>query len=235
MKNVVITGCSSGIGEGTAVYLVENYEVLVIGIARNEEKLNRISEKLSSVSHKGRFVPLPFDLSDIDGFPKLLQDVSNYAREIHTLINNAGAIVNKEYADISPGDFSHVMSTNFKTPFFLIQSFLPLFSKPAHIVNITSMGGFQGSVKFPGLSVYSASKAALSCLTECLATELSDSEIFVNAVAPGAVQTEMLSKVFPGYQAPLTPEQIGEFVGYFALHGHNYFNGKIIPVSLSTP
>jgi NAD(P)-dependent dehydrogenase (short-subunit alcohol dehydrogenase family) len=97
------------------------------------------------------------------------------------------------------------------------------------------MGGVQGSSKFPGLSAYSSSKSALSGLTECLAEELKTKNIAVNCLALGAVQTEMLAKAFPGYKAPVTPSQMAEFICDFALKGQHFFNGKIIPVSSSTP
>jgi len=97
------------------------------------------------------------------------------------------------------------------------------------------MGGFQGSVKFKGLSYYSASKAAIACLTECLATEFADSGISVNCLALGAVQTEMLNEAFPGYKAPVDSLQMAEYITDFALRGHKVFNGKILPVAMSTP
>jgi NAD(P)-dependent dehydrogenase (short-subunit alcohol dehydrogenase family) len=97
------------------------------------------------------------------------------------------------------------------------------------------MGGFQGSAKFKGLSAYSSSKSALAGLTECLAEELKEKNIAVNCLAIGAVQTEMLNKAFPGYQAPLKANEMAAFISEFAVNGHKYFNGKIIPVSSSTP
>ena len=105
----------------------------------------------------------------------------------------------------------------------------------SHIVNIGSMGGFQGSAKFKGLSLYSAAKGAVAVLTESMAEEFKERGIKVNALALGAVQTEMLASAFPGYKAPLTAGQMAEFIADFALNGHKYFNGKILPVSLSTP
>jgi short-subunit dehydrogenase len=119
----------------------------------------------------------------------------------------------------------------------LIQLLLPLMNKKnkSHILNIGSMGGFQGSSKFAGLSAYSSSKASLSVLTECLAEEFKTKNISVNCLALGAVQTEMLNLAFPGYKAPLTSKQMAKFICHFALTGHEYFNGKIIPVSSSTP
>jgi len=112
---------------------------------------------------------------------------------------------------------------------------LPYFSENSHIVNIGSMGGYQGSAKFKGLSLYSSSKGALAILTECLAEELKDRKIFVNCLALGSAQTEMLSQAFPGYQAPLTAREMAEFIVDFSARGHRWFNGKVLPVSLSTP
>jgi NAD(P)-dependent dehydrogenase (short-subunit alcohol dehydrogenase family) len=107
--------------------------------------------------------------------------------------------------------------------------------KGSHIVNISSMGGFQGSSKFNGLSYYSASKAALTCLSECLSTEFMESGISVNCLALGAVQTEMFDEAFPGYSAPVSAKDMAEYISDFALHGHKFFNGKIIPVAINNP
>ena len=117
----------------------------------------------------------------------------------------------------------------------LSQELLPLFEPQAHIVNISSMGGYQGSVKFPGLSLYSASKGALAILSECMAEELKDHHISVNCLALGAARTEMLAEAFPGYEAPISAADMAEYIADFALNGHRYYNGKILPLSLSTP
>ena len=107
--------------------------------------------------------------------------------------------------------------------------------KDAHIVNIGSMGGFQGSSKFPGLSAYSASKAALHTLTECLAQEFTEQGIKVNCLALGSAQTEMLEKAFPGYESPVMAFEMGKYIADFALTGHRFFNGKVLPVAVTTP
>jgi NAD(P)-dependent dehydrogenase (short-subunit alcohol dehydrogenase family) len=97
------------------------------------------------------------------------------------------------------------------------------------------MGGFQGSAKFKGLSLYSASKGALAILTECMAEEFKEKNINVNCLALGSVQTEMLAKAFPGYKAQSSPAEMAEFIANFALNAYKQINGKIIPVSASTP
>jgi NAD(P)-dependent dehydrogenase (short-subunit alcohol dehydrogenase family) len=106
---------------------------------------------------------------------------------------------------------------------------------PAHIVHIGSMGGFQDSAKFPGLVAYSSSKAALACVAQCLAEEFKDIGIRSNCLALGAVDTDMLRAAFPGYQAPVSAQAMGSYVADFALNGHNLFNGKVLPVGVTTP
>jgi NAD(P)-dependent dehydrogenase (short-subunit alcohol dehydrogenase family) len=144
---------------------------------------------------------------------------------------------NKAFDKIDYKELEIVYKVNVFAPFYLIQQLIHHLGRhsKAHVVNISSMGGFQGSAKFPGLSAYSSSKAAISGLTECLAEEFKDKNISVNCLAIGAVQTEMLDEAFPGYQAPLKPKEMAEYIYDFSLKGHKYFNGKILPVSSTTP
>ena len=104
-----------------------------------------------------------------------------------------------------------------------------------HIVNISSMAGYQGSSKFPGLVYYSSSKAALAGLTECLSSEFVNSRIYFNCLAIGSVSTAMFAKAFPGVRARFTPVMMAEYIVNFARTGHKYFRGKVIPVSISVP
>ena len=117
----------------------------------------------------------------------------------------------------------------------LTRQILPYMGKGGHIVNISSMGGVQGSMKFAGLSAYSSSKGALITLTELLAEEYKDSGIAFNVLALGAVQTEMLAEAFPGYEAPMSSENMASYILDFALNGNKYYNGKLLQVSNSTP
>ena len=117
----------------------------------------------------------------------------------------------------------------------LTRDLLPHFSNDAHIVNISSVGGVQGSVKFPGLSVYSSSKGAISILTECLAEEIKENSIRFNALALGAVQTEMLREAFPDYEANISSKEMANYIYRFATQDGKFFNGKILTVSSSNP
>ena len=134
-------------------------------------------------------------------------------------------------------EITAMIAVNYLSPVLLIQKLIERMGgkQPTHVVNIGSMGGFQGSSKFPGLSVYSSSKAALASLTECLAEEYKGRNIFFNCLALGAVQTEMLEQAFPGYKALVEPDEMAKYIVDFAINGYRFFNGKIIPLSVSTP
>lgn len=232
--NIVITGASSGVGRETVKILAGNPGNRLIVIARNGMKIQALSGECNIKRQETVVQPLQFDLATGD-MESLAHQINRQLGKVDILINNAGAMLNKPLGMITAPEIEEVFSVNVKAPMLLIQALLPLMKPGSHIVNIGSMGGVQGSVKFPGLSAYSASKGALAVLTECLAEELKDRQIAVNCLAFGAVQTEMLAKAFPGYEAPVSAGKMAEFVADFALNGNRYFNGKILPVSLSTP
>lgn len=232
MKNIVITGASGGIGKALAFQFLRDQENRVFLISRNKTKLESLFQELPGL--ESRMIILPFDLRG-DDYSPVFDVISHITNTVDVLVNNAGALVNKPFDEITYSDFEKIVNTNFRGPFFLIQKLLPLLNKGSHIVNISSMGGFQGSLKFIGLSLYSSSKGALSTLTEVLAAELHERGISVNCLAIGSVQTEMLEQAFPGYKAPINPDSIAHFIYWFACNAHTWMNGKVIPVSLSTP
>ena len=228
---VLITGASKGIGFEMVKRFSESPDTLVIAISRNLDALTKFVNQKNTHA----VLPVKADITNPADQKKIIKTLKTLNLKVDVLINNAGEIVNKPFEKITVKEIQSVYNTNVFAPFTLIQTLLPFFNKKAHVVNISSMGGFQGSAKFSGLSAYSSSKAALCGLTECLAEELKPKNISVNCLAIGTVQTEMLSKAFPGYKAPLKADQMAAFICNFALTGHTYFNGKIIPVSSSTP
>ncbi len=231
MEKILISGGSSGIG----LALVNKFVAMgceVFTFARSREKLNRLYT--APVQSKDLLHTSVFDLQTGD-FSLLSEEIKAVMGNIDRIIINAGMLVNKPFLKLTKAEVEDTFRVNVITVFSLIQNLFPLILPGAHIVNITSMSGFQGSVKFTGLSAYSASKGALAILTESMALELAEYNIKVNALALGAVQTEMLTTAFPDFKAPLTPNEITDFITEFTLNGHRYFNGKILPVSLSTP
>jgi len=231
--NIIITGASRGIGYHIVKNLIADNTTSnkVFAISRNIDELKSLATKHNNL------IPVKCNINSETEIERLNSIVKSHVDHIDILINNAAAIVNKEFTQITGDEIDYVFSANFKAPFMMIKQFLPMLKakSTAHVINISSMGGFQGAQKFPGLSVYSSSKAALSCLTECLAEELKHTGISINALCIGAVQTEMLSEAFPGYVAPVTAVQMAEFICNFAFKIHKMMNGKIIPVALSTP
>lgn len=227
--NIIVTGASRGIGYQTAKRLaIEGHSV--IGTARSVQPLQKLKNKVPAKIHV-----FPADLTDDERVAELVEFVKNTFSKVHVLVNNAGGLINKPFEELELGEWKALMESNLYSAVRLIKFLLPYFSEPSHIVNISSMGGFQGSSKYPGLSAYSVSKGALSILTECLAAELSGKNIRVNALCLGAVQTEMLQEAFPGFDAPLTAEEMGRYLADFAVNGSAYFNGKILPVARSNP
>lgn len=222
--NVVITGASRGIGfELTKLFSEKGHTVLAL--ARDVTNLSNLN--LSKV------IPFAFDLLQ-DDYSPLLRQIESWSG-IDVIINNAGALVNKPFAEITNKELIDIYQINVFSPFRLVRDLLPYMSPDAHTVNISSIGGVQGSVKFPGLSAYSSSKGALSVLTECLAQEFSETNLRFNALALGSVQTEMLEEAFPGYKAQVSPEQMASYIYRFAVLDKDLYNGKVLSVSFSTP
>lgn len=227
MKTVLITGAGRGIGFELTKHFISQEGFYVIALSRNISALQEImSSKLKAIS---------FDLttSDFSSLVQALDDIDS----VDILINNAGLLINKSFSDLTQTEWQQSMDVNVFGPVKLIQNLLPKLKKAgnAHVLNISSMGGFQGASKFPGLSAYSSSKAALACLTECLSEEYKNEGVAFNCLSLGAVNTDMLQQAFPGYKAPLESHEIADFIFYFSTKGHRFLNGKNIPVSLHNP
>ena len=176
------------------------------------------------------------DITDPDAIKKVPTFLKKKGwKHVDVLINNSGYLVNKPFSELSLEDFKQSYDVNVFGVFSLTQAVLPFFKKSSHVVNISSMGGVQGSAKFPGLAAYSSSKGALITLTELLAEEFKQTGPSFNVLALGAVQTEMLEEAFPGYKAPLTAVQMAQYIIDFSLTGNTFYNGKVLEVSSSTP
>ena len=230
--NIVVTGASSGIGREIVMKLAGDPQNRLFAIARNEEALRSLAEGCPGKNITG----IPIDIARPgSSLRELINSLKSDPGRIDILINNAGHLVNKPFTDHSENEIASLVSVNFTAAAALIAELMPLFVKGSHVVNIGSMGGFQGSLKFAGLSFYSATKGALAILTECLAAEYADRGISFNCLCPGSVQTEMFSRAFPGAIAPVSPAEMAAFIADFALNGNKFFNGKILPVALSVP
>ncbi|OIQ37377.1 MAG: short-chain dehydrogenase [Bacteroidetes bacterium MedPE-SWsnd-G1] len=226
MKNVIVTGASRGIGFELIQLFAKNY-YNVLAISRNIDPIEKLQVKnITSISA---------DLSEAIDLERISSYIKGNLNQIDILIHNAGALINKPFTELSSEDFLNVYKVNVFAVAELTKLSIPYLKKGSHVVTISSMGGIQGSLKFPGLAAYSSSKGAVITLMELLAEEYKDAGIAFNTLALGAVQTEMLQEAFPGYEAPVTPAQMADYIYNFALTGNTVYNGKVLQVSLSTP
>ncbi|APG63941.1 short-chain dehydrogenase [Tenacibaculum todarodis] len=226
MKNVVITGTSRGIGFELAKQFAE--------AGNNVLALSRNTEPLESFNHKN-ITTISVDLSQNDDIKKAVGFIKTEWKQVDILINNAGKLINKPFTELTSEDFLEVYKVNVFAVAELTKSLIPFLQKGSHVVTISSMGGIQGSLKFPGLAAYSSAKGAVITLSELLAEEYKEQQISFNVLALGAVQTEMLEEAFPGYVAPISAENMAEYIFNFALTGNKVYNGKVLQVSSTNP
>jgi len=226
MKNILITGTSRGIGfEMVKLFSAAGHNVLAL--SRNSKPISDL--KLKNVT------ALEFDIAKDSEMAKLSAYLQKTMQTVDVIINNAGFLVNKPFAEITSEEFKRCYVINVFGVVSLIKTVLPFMKKEGHVLNISSMGGVQGSVKFPGLSAYSSSKGAIITLTELLAEEYKETGPSFNVLALGSVQTEMLEEAFPGFKAPLSATEMARYIMDFSLTGNKFYNGKILQVSSTTP
>lgn len=225
MKNVIITGTSRGIGYELALQFANaGHQVLAISRKTPQELIENSNITCLSVD-----IGNETEMIEVEKF------LSSSWKKVDIIIHNAGSLINKPFSQLSQTDFEQVYKVNVFAVAELTRICLPFLQNGSHVVTISSMGGIQGSMKFPGLAAYSSSKGAVITLSELLAEEYKEQGISFNVLALGAVNTEMLQEAFPGYQAPISPKEMADYIFNFALSGNKYHNGKIIQVSSSTP
>jgi NAD(P)-dependent dehydrogenase (short-subunit alcohol dehydrogenase family) len=225
MKNIIITGTSRGIGFELALQFANaGHQVLAISRKTPKELIEHANITCLSV-----------DLSEEGSLNVITEFITQTWKNVDVLIHNAGSLLLKPFSQLSQADFESVYKVNVYAVANLTRICLPFLKKGSHVVTISSMGGVQGSLKFPGLAAYSSSKGAVITLSELLAEEYKEQGVSFNVLALGAVQTEMLQEAFPGYQATLSAKEMADYIYDFSLNGNKYYNGKVLQVSSSTP
>ena len=223
-KTIVVTGASRGIG----------FQIAEQAAAAGHQVI-ALSRNCSSLENKEGIFPMSVDLSKESQVKAVGETIQKQFPKIDALINNAGTLEVVPFADSNFSVFEKTYAVNVFGVAELTRVLLPHLSPEGHVVNISSMGGVQGSAKFPGLAAYSSSKGALITLTELLAEEYKETGPAFNVLALGAVQTEMLATAFPGFEAPVEAIEMAAYVLEFSLTGQRFYNGKLLPVAVGTP
>ena len=235
---VVITGGANGIGRATALQAGrEGAQVIVVDIS--EEQGRAATDELQALTGRGEFMPM--DLMDIEQIRTLIAAIHNKYQHIDVLINCAGICRETSVPDIKPEEWDLVMTINLRSAFFLCQEALKVMTprKSGRIINIASAAG-----KVGGIAVgahYSASKAAIMCLTKTLALYAAPYQIQVNCVCPGPVETDMTASwsdevnVAFKERIPLkryaTPEEAAEAILFLASDRAKYITGEILDIN----
>jgi NAD(P)-dependent dehydrogenase (short-subunit alcohol dehydrogenase family) len=225
MKNIIVTGTSRGIGHALALrFAGAGHQVLALSRQTPQDLIEH-----------PKITCLATDLSVEEDLEKVSDFLSSGWKHVDAIVHNAGALVHKPFFKTTTEDFERIYKVNVFAVAGLTRTALPYLKKGSHVVAISSMGGIQGAMKFAGLSAYTSSKGAVIALVELLAEEYKDSGVAFNTLALGSVQTEMLAEAFPGHKAPVSADQMAEYIAGFALTGQRFYNGKVLQVSSSTP
>ena len=190
-KIALITGGSRGLGRNTAIHLARSGVDVVLTYQSNKAEADAAVAEIEAFGRKAAALQLDTgDVATFDTFISTLQDTlkSSWGREtIDYLVNNAGIGLHVPFTEATEEDFDRLTNIHFKGVFFLTQKLLPLIPDGGKIVNLSS-----GLARFsyPGASIYGSLKGAVEVLTRYLAKELGPRRIAVNAVAPGAIETD---------------------------------------------
>lgn len=225
-KVAVVTGGGRGIGAATA-RLFAKLGARVAIVSRTESEVTStvqsIREDLAQVRGAGEIHGLVLDLSLSQSVKPLFEFAENkFGSSVEILVNNAAIgyavpfVASSE--EVILREWERIQAINIRAPLLLSHEFMRRLAQKKHftshgvIVNISSLGGIQGTEKFPGLALYVTTKAAICGMTEALAVEGKPIGVRVNAVAPGAVDTEMLRKAAPHLKTQTTPDDIAKVI-----------------------
>lgn len=231
-KVAVVTGSSRGIGRAIALRLAQDGAAVVVNYTHSEEKADDVVAEIQSKG--GQAAAIQADISDTSDIHRLFQTAIKQFNALHIVVNNAGTFIQKEIAEVTPAEFDRVINLNVRGTFFALQEAARLIEENGRIINISSVGTRQS---WAGTSVYAASKAAIEQFTQTLAKELGAQGVTVNAVLPGATETDMMADEIRKIAAQKTtlgrlgqPEDIADVVAFLASHEARWITGQSIVV-----
>lgn len=214
-KVTIITGAGRGIGRATALRFAHAGASVVL-FGRTRETLDEVLTQIRAEG--GQALAVQGDVACEEDVQALFQRAQQVYGPVDILINCAGVITVKPFAQMDASTWDEVLNINLRGTFLCcLLAFQSMARKPGGVIlNISSLSGVKNVEKFPGLSAYNVSKAGVASLTEILAIEGKPLHIRVAAVSPGAVDTEMLRQAAPHLQAGMTPAEMAEILLFLA-------------------
>jgi NAD(P)-dependent dehydrogenase (short-subunit alcohol dehydrogenase family) len=211
----IVTGASRGIGRAVAGELATRGASVALA-ARDADRLR--SNVVEIEARGGRALAIPSDVSDEASVAALFERTTSAFGPVSLLVNSAGAVASRPFAEMESATWDHVLSVNLRGTFLCCRAaFRAMIQRGGGvIINLSSLSGVRGVEKFPGLSAYNTSKFAVAGLSEILAVEGRPHHIRVIAVSPGAVDTEMLRAAAPHLKAGMTPEELARIIAFLA-------------------
>jgi NAD(P)-dependent dehydrogenase (short-subunit alcohol dehydrogenase family) len=197
MKYAVVTGSTKGIGKAISQKLLSDGYFVFLNYSNDDDTASNLRQELDC-NYKGHFEIIKADLSEFTGLETFIKAICEKTDIIHYVVINAG-VINRSYMDdITPNEWSHVMSANLTIPFFLIKELKPFMKKEGSIL---LMGSHFGLVPHSISVAYGVSKAGLCHMAKCLVKEFANLNVTVNAIAPGFVDTGFQKDVPPDIRA----------------------------------
>lgn len=239
-KNAVVTGSSTGIGRAIALKLAESGANVVVHYYRFREKAEELAEEIRKMGRQVLAIQADLGLSaDVE---KLISKSAEFFnKRIDILVNNAGTLIQRTaFAEASEEYWDRLMNINFKSVFLCSQKALPFMPRGSRIINISSVAARTGGG--PGSVIYAASKGGINALTMGMAKELIQKGIWVNAIAPGVIDTPFHEKFTPpevrkGFLQSIPvkreglPEEIASVAVFLASRYSDYMIGTIVDVN----
>lgn len=233
--NVLITGGSRGIGAAIARRFAMAGMNVIIHYRQSHEQANEVAR--ACLDYGVRVLTVSADLRDVEQIRRMHDKLEQHGLEPDILVNNAGMSHYGMLADLTESEFDDIMATNLKAVFFCSQVFMPYMIRQQYgrIINVSSVWGMTGA---SCEVLYSASKGGVNAFTKALAKELAPSGVTVNAIAPGAVRTEMISHLQQDEIRMLEddipagriaePDEIASMVYFLSLPESGYMTGQVV-------